>query len=172
MCGIAPAAGAQTAWSTTRMARGRSWWTGSRGATASPPPSTSPPRASCRQGASQHTDMQGSGPCTLLTTAAPGIIMVWYRHHHGPAARQDLGSVVKRADGRQRCAHSQEAVKNTEYWRLIDPEGKPPGFLGWWPSKACTFVDNHDTGWAARVASCVVADLLQVICSAPKAWPS
>jgi alpha-amylase len=40
----------------------------------------------------------------------------------------------------------QEAVKNTEYWRLIDPEGKPPGFLGWWPSKAVTFVDNHDTG--------------------------
>jgi hypothetical protein len=44
----------------------------------------------------------------------------------------------------------QEAVKNTEYWRLIDPEGKPPGFLGWWPSKAVTFVDNHDTGWVAR----------------------
>lgn len=43
--------------------------------------------------------------------------------------------------------HQQEAVKNTEYWRLIDPEGKPPGFLGWWPSKAVTFVDNHDTGY-------------------------
>ena len=41
---------------------------------------------------------------------------------------------------------AQEAVKNTEYWRLIDTEGKPPGFLGWWPSKAVTFVDNHDTG--------------------------
>lgn len=40
----------------------------------------------------------------------------------------------------------QEAVKNTEYWRLIDPEGKPPGLLGWWPSKAVTFIDNHDTG--------------------------
>mmetsp|Transcript_17941 Transcript_17941/g.53987 ORF Transcript_17941/g.53987 Transcript_17941/m.53987 type:complete len:489 (+) Transcript_17941:115-1581(+) len=40
----------------------------------------------------------------------------------------------------------QEAVKNCEYWRLIDEEGKAPGLLGWWPSKACTFVDNHDTG--------------------------
>jgi hypothetical protein len=48
------------------------------------------------------------------------------------------------------CNEAQEAVKNTEYWRLIDPEGKPPGFLGWWPSKAVTFVDNHDTGWVAR----------------------
>ena len=42
-------------------------------------------------------------------------------------------------------------MKNTQYWRLIDPEGKPPGFLGWWPSKAVTFVDNHDTGWAATL---------------------
>lgn len=33
-----------------------------------------------------------------------------------------------------------------QYWRLIDPEGNAPGLLGWWPSKACTFVDNHDTG--------------------------
>ncbi len=21
-------------------------------------------------------------------------------------------------------------------WRLIDPQGKPPGLLGWWPAKA------------------------------------
>jgi alpha-amylase len=39
-----------------------------------------------------------------------------------------------------------EAVKNTEYWRLIDPEGKQPGLMGWWPSRAVTFIDNHDTG--------------------------
>ena len=37
-------------------------------------------------------------------------------------------------------------MKNTEYWRLVDEEGKPPGLLGWWPSKATTFIDNHDTG--------------------------
>jgi len=40
----------------------------------------------------------------------------------------------------------QEAVRNCEYWRLRDSSGKPPGLLGWWPSKAVTFIDNHDTG--------------------------
>ena len=40
----------------------------------------------------------------------------------------------------------QEAVKNREYQRLEDKNGKAPGLLGWWPQKACTFIDNHDTG--------------------------
>eukprot|EP00877_Chromochloris_zofingiensis_P005318 jgi/Chrzof1/14788/Cz09g16070.t1 len=40
----------------------------------------------------------------------------------------------------------QEAVKNTEYWRLRDNQGKAPGLLGWWPSRSVTFIDNHDTG--------------------------
>eukprot|EP00252_Welwitschia_mirabilis_P016295 TRINITY_DN3595_c0_g1_i1.p1 TRINITY_DN3595_c0_g1~~TRINITY_DN3595_c0_g1_i1.p1 ORF type:complete len:419 (+),score=77.94 TRINITY_DN3595_c0_g1_i1:182-1438(+) len=39
----------------------------------------------------------------------------------------------------------QEAVKG-EWWRLRDRNGKPPGVLGWWPSRAVTFIDNHDTG--------------------------
>ena len=39
-----------------------------------------------------------------------------------------------------------EAVKNTEYWRLRDQEGKNPGLMGWWPSRTVTFIDNHDTG--------------------------
>ncbi|KAL9264190.1 putative alpha-amylase 2 [Drosera capensis] len=39
----------------------------------------------------------------------------------------------------------QEAVKG-EYWRLLDAQGKPPGVIGWWPSRAVTFIDNHDTG--------------------------
>ncbi|XP_021756525.1 probable alpha-amylase 2 isoform X3 [Chenopodium quinoa] len=39
----------------------------------------------------------------------------------------------------------QEAVKG-EYWRLRDSQGKPPGVMGWWPSRAVTFLDNHDTG--------------------------
>ncbi|KAG5250267.1 alpha-amylase [Salix suchowensis] len=39
----------------------------------------------------------------------------------------------------------QEAVKG-QLWRLRDPQGKPPGVLGWWPSRAVTFIDNHDTG--------------------------
>ncbi|XP_039068556.1 uncharacterized protein LOC120214821 [Hibiscus syriacus] len=33
-----------------------------------------------------------------------------------------------------------------QYWRLIDPQGKPTGVMGWWPSRACTFIENHDTG--------------------------
>ncbi|KAM7259897.1 hypothetical protein ACFE04_015638 [Oxalis oulophora] len=39
----------------------------------------------------------------------------------------------------------QAAVKG-EYWRLRDSQGKPPGVMGWWPSRAVTFIDNHDTG--------------------------
>lgn len=33
-----------------------------------------------------------------------------------------------------------------EYWRLRGADGKPPGLLGWWPSRAVTFLENHDTG--------------------------
>jgi hypothetical protein len=25
-------------------------------------------------------------------------------------------------------------------------QGRPPGFVGFWPSRAITFIDNHDTG--------------------------
>ncbi|XP_057993749.1 uncharacterized protein LOC110658900 isoform X2 [Hevea brasiliensis] len=35
---------------------------------------------------------------------------------------------------------------HNEYWRLIDPLGKPTGVMGWWPSRAVTFLENHDTG--------------------------
>ncbi|GFR49731.1 hypothetical protein Agub_g11888 [Astrephomene gubernaculifera] len=40
----------------------------------------------------------------------------------------------------------QEAVGRREYWRLVDSQGRPPGVLGMWPSRAITFIDNHDTG--------------------------
>ncbi len=40
----------------------------------------------------------------------------------------------------------QEAVTRREYWRLVDSQGKPPGVLGLWPSRAVTFLENHDTG--------------------------
>lgn len=40
----------------------------------------------------------------------------------------------------------QEAVQNCQYWRLKDGAGKPPGLLGWMPTHAVTFLDNHDTG--------------------------
>jgi len=48
-------------------------------------------------------------------------------------------------------------VKNCEYWRLVDHEGRPPGLMGWWPSKATTFIDNHDTG-AFRGYSIICSD--------------
>lgn len=35
---------------------------------------------------------------------------------------------------------------HNEYWRLIDSQGKPTGVMGWWPSRAVTFLENHDTG--------------------------
>ena len=38
------------------------------------------------------------------------------------------------------------AVERCEYWRLADAKGQPPGVVGWWPSRAVTFVENHDTG--------------------------
>lgn len=40
----------------------------------------------------------------------------------------------------------QQAVRYNEYWRLRDSDGKPSGLIGWWPARAVTFVDNHDTG--------------------------
>nr|XP_010925057.1 alpha-amylase 3, chloroplastic [Elaeis guineensis] len=38
------------------------------------------------------------------------------------------------------------ALEKCEYWRLSDQKGKPPGVVGWWPSRAVTFIENHDTG--------------------------
>ena len=32
-----------------------------------------------------------------------------------------------------------------EYWRLKGADGRPPGVMGWWPSRAVTFLENHDT---------------------------
>ena len=38
------------------------------------------------------------------------------------------------------------AFERQEYWRLSDERGQPPGVLGSWPSRAVTFIENHDTG--------------------------
>ncbi|GBG73693.1 hypothetical protein CBR_g17035 [Chara braunii] len=38
------------------------------------------------------------------------------------------------------------AIEKCEYWRLTDSERKPPGVVGWWPSRAVTFIENHDSG--------------------------
>ena len=45
----------------------------------------------------------------------------------------------------------QEAVGKCQYWRLADVDGKPPGLVGWWPTRSVTFVDNHDTGVRGRL---------------------
>lgn len=39
-----------------------------------------------------------------------------------------------------------QVAVNGEYGRLKDSEGKPSGLIGWWPQRAVTFLDNHDTG--------------------------
>jgi len=40
----------------------------------------------------------------------------------------------------------QEALGRNERWRLTDAQGRPPGVMGLWASRAVTFIDNHDTG--------------------------
>lgn len=37
------------------------------------------------------------------------------------------------------CRH--EVFNRSEYWRLADPTRKPPGVLGWWPSRSTTFLE-------------------------------
>ncbi|GBG64666.1 hypothetical protein CBR_g45721 [Chara braunii] len=68
------------------------------------------------------------------------------------AHRQVMCSWIDKTKGRCGCFDFttkgilQEAVKNNEYWRLRDRDGKPPGLIGWYPRKSVTFIDNHDTG--------------------------
>ncbi|URE47744.1 alpha-amylase [Musa troglodytarum] len=59
----------------------------------------------------------------------------WVRDVGGPAATFDFTTK----------GVLQTAVQG-ELWRLRDRQGKAPGMIGWWPEKAVTFVDNHDTG--------------------------
>lgn len=46
----------------------------------------------------------------------------------------------------------------TQYDRLRDGDGRAPGLLGWWPQRACTFVDNHDTGQRPPL-HCMISDV-------------
>ena len=65
----------------------------------------------------------------------------------------------------------QEAMGRGEYWRLIDSQGRPPGLLGMWPSRAVTFVENHDTG-ACRTCTTCHAHLVQLLVIQRDAWRS
>jgi len=76
--------------------------------------------------------------------------------HNQDKHRQDLVNWVN-ATGKKSTAFDfttkgilQEAVRNCEYWRLKDAQGKVPGLIGWMPKYAVTFIDNHDTGSTQR----------------------
>lgn len=38
-----------------------------------------------------------------------------------------------------------------EYWRLRDAAGRPPGVVGWWPSRAVTFLEARARCAISRV---------------------
>ncbi len=40
----------------------------------------------------------------------------------------------------------QEALEHQRLELLRGPDARAAGFLGWWPERAVTFIDNHDTG--------------------------
>lgn len=66
-----------------------------------------------------------------------------------------MGEGVERgASGRAasdwRCLTFRLLSARRQYWRLRDKSGKPPGLIGWWPGRAVTFIDNHDTGSTQR----------------------
>mmetsp|Transcript_115692 Transcript_115692/g.258563 ORF Transcript_115692/g.258563 Transcript_115692/m.258563 type:complete len:675 (-) Transcript_115692:100-2124(-) len=76
--------------------------------------------------------------------------------HNQDKHRQDLCNWINATD-KQSTAFDfttkgilQEACRNTQYWRLKDSNGKPPGLIGWMPKYAVTFLDNHDTGSTQR----------------------
>jgi alpha-amylase len=40
----------------------------------------------------------------------------------------------------------QEACRSRQFGWLRAKDGRASGFMGWWPARAVTFLDNHDTG--------------------------
>ncbi|EAZ24726.1 alpha-amylase-like [Oryza sativa Japonica Group] len=70
------------------------------------------------------------------------------------AHRQELVNWVDRVGGANSNAttfdFTTKGILNVavegELWRLRGEDGKAPGMIGWWPAKATTFIDNHDTG--------------------------
>nr|AHI58937.1 alpha-amylase 3 [Boehmeria nivea] len=72
--------------------------------------------------------------------------------HNQDAHRQRIVDWINATDGKA-CAFDvttkgvlHTALGKCEYWRLSDEQGKPPGVMEWWPSRAVTFIENHDTG--------------------------
>ncbi|GMH04037.1 hypothetical protein Nepgr_005876 [Nepenthes gracilis] len=44
-----------------------------------------------------------------------------------------------------------QAAVEGEWWRMKDPNARPPGLIGILPQNAVTFIDNHDTGSTQRL---------------------
>ncbi|KAL0913305.1 hypothetical protein M5K25_016756 [Dendrobium thyrsiflorum] len=65
----------------------------------------------------------------------------------------------------------QEAMKG-ELWRLRDPQGKPPGVVGWWPSRAVTFIENHDSGSTQVHMSCLAINCVSMFSEGHWPFPS
>ncbi|MFA6030681.1 MAG: glucan 1,4-alpha-maltotetraohydrolase domain-containing protein [Elusimicrobiota bacterium] len=103
--------------------------------------------------------VRGFGPQVLsgyhdATAPTFAVAEVWDDFDPGnpDAHRQKLCDWVDSVGGRSAVfdfttkALLQQAVSSGEYWRLKDRAGRPAGLIGWWPRKAVTFLDNHDTG--------------------------
>jgi hypothetical protein len=59
--------------------------------------------------------------------------------HRGPAGLLAAALPSRVHEPHEPCRH--EVFNRSEYWRLSDPNRKPPGVLGWWPSRSTTFLE-------------------------------
>ena len=59
--------------------------------------------------------------------------------------KQQMDAQGTGGPGQARLASWGLCLQRTEYDRLKDAKGKPPGLMGWWPSRSVTFLENHDT---------------------------
>ncbi|CAM0876501.1 unnamed protein product [Alopecurus aequalis] len=99
---------------------------------------------------------------TYMDNAKPGFVVaeIWNSlsydgdgkpSHNQDQCRQGLVDWVQAAGGPAMAFDFAtkgvlQAGVQGELWRLRDGSGKAAGMIGWWPEKAVTFVDNHDTG--------------------------
>lgn len=115
-------------------------------------------RRHCTPGCSvfQQSLVSICAPChVLLSSWRTFVLRRWYGNtmdYDQDAPRQVLCDWITNSGGGVAAFDFpskgilQEAVRYTQYDRLRDRNGKASGLLGWWPQKACTFIDNHDTG--------------------------
>ena len=82
------------------------------------------------------------------------VAEVWPSYFNAGNADSNRQTIVNWIDSTQGSSSAfdfttkgllQQAVEGN-YGVLRDGSGKPAGLIGWWPQKAVTFIDNHDTG--------------------------